>query len=129
MMGIVLPGHSQKSGKQYCIERKEMKIYSLINKMFFMKQFTSYRFVWYKQKWLYSALVTCSLLLLFSPVCLFSQAPTIQWNKTIGGNNNDNLLSLRPTSYGGYISGGHSNSDISGDKTEKRFGTKQLAEI
>ncbi|PSR55167.1 hypothetical protein AHMF7605_17460 [Adhaeribacter arboris] len=41
-----------------------------------------------------------------------------EWDKTLGGNNWDWLASLQPTSDGGYILGGSSNSDSSGDKSE-----------
>jgi len=46
----------------------------------------------------------------------------IQWDKTIGGNNIDALTSLQPTSKGGYILGGSSYSNMSGDKTENSRG-------
>jgi hypothetical protein len=42
----------------------------------------------------------------------------IQWQNTIGGNNEELLYSIRQTSDGGYILGGKSNSNFSGDKTE-----------
>lgn len=47
---------------------------------------------------------------------------TIQWQKTIGGGNYDNLQSLQQTADGGYILGGYSESDISGNKTENSNG-------
>ncbi len=46
----------------------------------------------------------------------------IIWQKTIGGTNDDNLISVQQTTDGGYILGGESNSDISGDKTENSRG-------
>lgn len=46
----------------------------------------------------------------------------IQWQNTIGGNGADNLYSIRQTTDGGYILGGLSNSNISGDKTENCIG-------
>ena len=46
----------------------------------------------------------------------------IQWQNTIGGNGSDELYSLQQTSDGGYIFGGRSSSDISGDKTENTIG-------
>jgi hypothetical protein len=46
----------------------------------------------------------------------------ILWQNTIGGSNNDYLMSLRQTSDGGYILGGTSKSNISGDKTENSLG-------
>ncbi len=46
----------------------------------------------------------------------------IQWQNTIGGSELDVLSSIAQTSDGGYILGGYSNSDISGDKTENSNG-------
>lgn len=46
----------------------------------------------------------------------------IQWDKTIGGNSGEGLSSLQQTVDGGYILGGSSYSDISGDKTEFKKG-------
>jgi hypothetical protein len=46
----------------------------------------------------------------------------IQWQNTIGGMENDWLLSIEQTTDGGYILGGSSLSNISGDKTENRIG-------
>lgn len=52
----------------------------------------------------------------------FSQtAPGIQWQNTIGGNDYDQLNSIQQTTDGGYILGGYSNSDSSGDKTEDNW--------
>lgn len=42
-----------------------------------------------------------------------------QWDRTIGGNRGDYLRSLDQTADGGYILGGTSGSDISGDKTNQ----------
>jgi hypothetical protein len=47
----------------------------------------------------------------------------IQWQNTIGGNGDDRLYSLAQTSDGGYILGGYSDSNISGDKTENCLGS------
>ena len=52
----------------------------------------------------------------------FSQAPVIQWQNNIGGSSADNLYCIRQTADGGYILGGFSSSNISGDKTENCFG-------
>ncbi|HKR03153.1 MAG TPA: T9SS type A sorting domain-containing protein [Bacteroidia bacterium] len=46
----------------------------------------------------------------------------IQWQNTIGGSKNDNLTSIEQTKDGGYILGGFSESNISGDKTENNMG-------
>ncbi|MFI5218273.1 MAG: T9SS type A sorting domain-containing protein [Bacteroidia bacterium] len=60
----------------------------------------------------------------FSIYNSFSQtAPAIEWQNTIGGSNADALYSLQQTNDGGYILGGLSMSNISGDKTENCFGT------
>jgi hypothetical protein len=46
----------------------------------------------------------------------------IQWQNTIGGSLSDILTSIRNTTDDGYILGGYSMSDISGDKTENSYG-------
>jgi hypothetical protein len=46
----------------------------------------------------------------------------IQWQKTIGGSDNDAMFSIEKTMDGGYVLGGHSNSNISGEKTENSKG-------
>lgn len=46
----------------------------------------------------------------------------ILWQKTIGGNRWDRATSTRETKDGGYIIGGYSNSNISGEKTENSRG-------
>ncbi len=55
---------------------------------------------------------------------LSAQAPAIEWQKTIGGNGYDAILALQITDDGGYILGGTSGSNISGDKTEISFGAR-----
>ena len=49
-------------------------------------------------------------------------AGNIQWQNTIGGNDDDALYSIQQTADGGYILGGPSSSNISGDKTENSNG-------
>lgn len=49
-------------------------------------------------------------------------AGNIQWQNTIGGDDWDFLLSISQTADGGYVCGGHSFSNISGDKTEINLG-------
>ncbi|PSR55161.1 hypothetical protein AHMF7605_17430 [Adhaeribacter arboris] len=41
-----------------------------------------------------------------------------EWDKTIGGSNSDKLASVQQTSDGGYVAGGYSGSDISGNKSQ-----------
>lgn len=56
-------------------------------------------------------------------IVAFAQTPVIRWQKTIGGNYNDSLVSIIPTYDNGFIISGHSNSNISGNKTENSLGT------
>lgn len=46
----------------------------------------------------------------------------IQWQNTIGGNSNDKLNCIIQTDDDGYLMGGESQSNISGDKTENSKG-------
>jgi len=50
----------------------------------------------------------------------------IQWNKTLGGSVTDIPTTIRQTLDGGYIIGGWSLSNISGDKTENSKGGSDL---
>jgi hypothetical protein len=47
-----------------------------------------------------------------------------QWDKDFGGSNDDRLFSLQQTMDSGYILGGSSRSNISGDKTEDSRGVE-----
>jgi hypothetical protein len=49
---------------------------------------------------------------------------TVQWDNTIGGSGDDELYSVIQTSDGGYLLGGFSRSDASGDKTENSLGNR-----
>ncbi|GGB97629.1 CBM96 family carbohydrate-binding protein [Dyadobacter sediminis] len=60
-------------------------------------------------------------LVVFVQANVYAQ-PVIQWDKTIGGTNNDALSQVLQTADGGYILGGNSNSDAGGDKTENYRG-------
>ncbi|UOQ52304.1 T9SS type A sorting domain-containing protein [Hymenobacter cellulosivorans] len=51
-----------------------------------------------------------------------------QWDKTFGGNGRDYLRSLHPTSDGGFILGGESHSEASGDKTQPTHGPSFTAD-
>ncbi|MBK8876588.1 MAG: hypothetical protein IPN13_22990 [Bacteroidetes bacterium] len=51
-----------------------------------------------------------------------SLAQEIQWQKSIGGNSSEYLYCVKQTADGGFIMGGMSESDISGDKTENSNG-------
>ncbi|SRX52873.1 T9SS type A sorting domain-containing protein [Aequorivita sp. CIP111184] len=52
----------------------------------------------------------------------FNASYNIEWQNTIGGDNYDQGYRIQQTTDGGYILGGTSRSDISGDKTENSFG-------
>ena len=45
-----------------------------------------------------------------------------EWQKTIGGNGQEKLQSIKPTRDGGYIIGGSSSSYLTGDKSQDSFG-------
>jgi hypothetical protein len=49
-----------------------------------------------------------------------------QWDATFGGNSFDELYALQQTADGGYILGGASFSDSSGDKTQRTRGGKDF---
>ena len=48
---------------------------------------------------------------------------TIEWQRTIGGDQQDYLMDAKQTADGGYILAGYSNSGISGEKTENSQGS------
>ena len=52
----------------------------------------------------------------------FNASYDIEWQNTIGGDNFEEGYRIQQTIDGGYILGGTSRSDISGDKTENSFG-------
>lgn len=62
------------------------------------------------------------IVLLIGIFTVYSQDPAIQWQNTIGGSDTDFMTAMEPTSDGGYILGGYSTSNISGDKTENSNG-------
>lgn len=45
-----------------------------------------------------------------------------QWDRVYGGSANDIMRSVQQTQDGGYILGGYSDSNISGDKTQNHYG-------
>lgn len=56
-------------------------------------------------------------------VILIDSIGDIQWQNTIGGTSSDRLYSINQAIDGGLILGGHSNSNISTDKTEDCYGS------
>ena len=65
--------------------------------------------------------ITLLALLLFT-ITIYAQDPNIHWQRTIGGSGDETLYSIKQTPDGGYIVGGASGSDISGDKTDASNG-------
>ena len=61
-------------------------------------------------------------IILVIAAALVHAQPVIQWQNTIGGNANDLLYTIQQTADGGYVLGGSSSSNISGDKTENSMG-------
>jgi hypothetical protein len=55
-------------------------------------------------------------------IAALGNAQEIEWQNTIGGNGPDEVFSIQQTTDGGYILGGYSKSNISGDKTENCIG-------
>src|SRR6185436_12781237 len=53
---------------------------------------------------------------------LKAQTPEIGWQNTIGGDGTEIFNLVQQTFDGGYILSGHSDSHISGDKTENNIG-------
>ena len=60
--------------------------------------------------------------MVFKGLALLAQDPSIIWQKTIGGNAMDLVYSLKLTTDGGYVLGGYSNSNASGEKSENSRG-------
>lgn len=57
-------------------------------------------------------------------VVKISKNGTFEWDKTIGGSKDDYLNSAVPTNDGGYLLGGVSASNASGDKSDNSFGNE-----
>src|SRR5438105_691887 len=69
-------------------------------------------------------LLAASILFCFYCLAAFAQPPLVkQWDYRYGGTNGDVLSSsLHQTTDGGYVLGGYSKSDSSGDKTQNSRG-------
>ena len=69
-------------------------------------------------------LLLCSSALIGLPCA--GQAPTLHWDRTLGGNQNENLGALIRTRDGGTIIGGQSFSDLSGELSEPSRGNGDI---
>ena len=63
-------------------------------------------------------LTLLALLLLNSVLSTAHAQPTIEWDRTLGGSGTDFLADFWLTADGGYILGGSSQSNTSGEKSE-----------
>src|SRR5688572_6082389 len=79
------------------------------------------RYTFSPKTWLRAGLFT-AFAFSFSLSLQAQTAPVKQWDRTFGGNGSDELNSLQQTSDGGYILGGWSGSDLSGDKSQANNG-------
>ncbi len=79
------------------------------------------RYTFLLKNWLRFGL-TISLATCLSLEVSAQNGPSIQWDKTFGGNQADELCVLQQTTDGGYILGGRSESGISGDKSQNTVG-------
>ncbi len=61
-------------------------------------------------------------IILFAISSAISQAPAIEWENTIGGSSDEYALAVVQTADDGYVIGGRSASNISGDKTDNSEG-------
>lgn len=69
-----------------------------------------------------------SVSLLFLAAAATAQVlPRQQWDRVLGGNQTEAVSSVQPTTDGGYIVGGYSDSGVSGDKTEPRRGNQSVS--
>jgi len=66
--------------------------------------------------------ILSSLVLALITISIYAQDPNILWQRTIGGSGEDNLHTMITTTDGGCLVGGHSNSNISGEKSENSKG-------
>jgi len=69
-----------------------------------------------------NAVTKISFTIFFVVHFIISSAQSIVWQNTLGGNDIDWFWSMDPTLDGGFICGGYSNSNISGDKSEDSKG-------
>ncbi len=63
-----------------------------------------------------------TLKILFICFFTFAQAPDIQWQKTLGGNQIDDIYSINQTQDGGFVFGCYTSSSVSFDVTQVNHG-------
>src|SRR5690606_14808104 len=68
--------------------------------------------------------ILTSLVFALITISLYAQDPNILWQRTIGGSGDEHVTIAIETTDGGFIVGGYSNSNISGEKTENSRGGK-----
>ena len=73
-------------------------------------------------KKLLKTILFSSLLISSKPALYAQTSPAKLWDKSIGGNSWEYFEDAQPTADGGYILGGRSDSQVSGDKTQPRRG-------
>jgi len=73
-----------------------------------------------------TATLFCFITSLLTTITLYAQDPNIIWQKTIGGSDSEFFYDLKETNDGGYILGGYSVSDISGNKTDPSNGEADI---
>ena len=50
----------------------------------------------------------------------------LQWEKLFGGSGDETFWQIFPTGEGGYIFGGHSTSEVEGNKTAPNYGSSDM---
>src|SRR5690606_22646967 len=68
--------------------------------------------------------ILTSLVLALITISIYAQDLNILWQRTIGGSGDEHVTIAIETTDGGFIVGGYSNSNISGEKTENSRGGK-----
>jgi hypothetical protein len=62
------------------------------------------------------------VVVLLLSLSLDGQAPSVQWQNTFGGVGHDDLRAMLMTEDGGFLLGGYSNSNVSGEKADSSKG-------
>ncbi|RKZ25341.1 hypothetical protein DRQ29_06495, partial [bacterium] len=76
-----------------------------------------------------STMILFLALFLFAGACLAQTAPSIVWQRSLGGSGNDEAFSIQQTTDGGFIVAGESPSndgDVSGNHGERDYWVVKL---